>query len=90
MGSLNTKTGECRQSVTLQQRLGAKGLASRIDITAYHLWVKIWLNEHAAAEYRLECTPKAVDEFLAELSRVMDATSFLGTRFGDGFRMLPA
>lgn len=75
-------------SVTLQQRLEAKGLTCHIDITAYHLWVKIWLNEHAAAEYRLECTTKAVDEFLAELSRVTEATRLLETRFGDGFRML--
>ncbi len=75
-------------SVTLQQRLEAKGLACRIDITAYHLWVKIWLNDHAAAEYRLECSMEAVEDFVGDIDKVMDATNLLKTRFADGFRMM--
>lgn len=75
-------------SVTLQHRLEAEGLSCFIDITAYHLWVKIRLNGYLYVEYRLECSPESIDGFIGELSRILDASRFLYSRFGDGFRLV--
>ena len=75
-------------SVTLQRQLEAAGLACQVDITGRHFWVKIGLDGIMAAEYRVAIFPQAIDEFIGNINRILDASLFLSSCFGDGFRII--